>query len=75
MATRNKTFHEFVDDLYVSIFDDLLCVLYLFLFKHCSSRFILFFSFFGGIESEKTVNYNISEAGFSSPPLQPPPFV
>lgn len=35
----------------------------------------LFFSFFGGIKSEKTVNYNISEAGFSSPPLQPPPFV
>lgn len=36
---------------------------------------VVFFSFFGGIESEKTVNYNISEAGFSSPPLQPPPFV
>lgn len=44
-ATRNKTFHEFVDDLYVSIFDDLLCVLYLFLFKHCSSGFIFFFIF------------------------------
>jgi len=45
-ATRNKTFHECVDDLNVSIFDDLLCVLYLFLFKHCSSRFISFFFIF-----------------------------
>lgn len=67
-----KHFLNFVDDLYASIFDDLLCVLYLFLFKHCSSRFV--FLFFGSIDSEKTVNYNISEAGFSSPPL-PPSFV
>jgi len=33
-----------------------------------------FYFFFDSIDSEKTVNYNISEAGFSSPPL-PPSFV
>lgn len=69
-----QTFLEFRWRFITSPYSMTFCVVCICFYLNIVQVVLFFFLFFGSIDSEKTVNYNISEAGFSSPPL-PPSFV